>query len=179
MLNPSGKRNADTYSNQNPTETATQLPRKTPTKIPTQTPTRTPIPTLGIGSMITREIDGMEMVYVPAGEFEMGSDAVLALDDLRPVRQVYLDAYWIDKYEVSNMQYAMCVADGDCTNPRSTGSNTRHNYYGNPDYNNYPVIFVSWQQAQDYCKWAGGELPTEAQWEKRRPRDRRQDISLG
>ena len=112
----------------------------------------------------TREIDGMEMAYVPAGEFEMGSNN--GDDDEKPVHRVNLDAYWIDKYEVSNAQYALCVVDGDCTKPNSTSSYTRSNYYGNPDYDNYPVIYVSWHQAQAYCQWAGGDLPTEAQWEK-------------
>ena len=108
----------------------------------------------------------MEMVYVPAGEFEMGGSDADAWDDEKPVHTVDLDAYWIDKYEVSNAQYALCVADGDCTKPEFTSSFTRSSYYGNPEYDNYPVIYVSWHQAQAYCQWAGGDLPTEAQWEK-------------
>jgi len=120
----------------------------------------------GIGSSKTREIDGMEMVYVPAGEFEMGGSDADAYSDEKPVHRVDLDAYWIDKYEVSNAQYALCVAAGDCTKPEYTNSYTRSNYYGNQEYDNYPVIRVSWHQAQAYCQWAGGDLPTEAQWEK-------------
>lgn len=119
-----------------------------------------------IGSSKTREIDGMVMVYVPAGEFEMGGSDTNAESDEKPVHPVDLNAYWIDKYEVSNAQYALCVADGDCTVPQYTGYYTRSSYYGNPDYDNYPVIIVSWHQAQAYCQWAGGDLPTEAQWEK-------------
>jgi len=111
-----------------------------------------------------RETDGMEMVYVPAGEFEMGSNN--GDSDEKPVHTVFLDAYWIDKCEVSNAQYALCVAAGDCTKPKYTDSYTRSSYYGNPEYDNYPVIYVSWHQAQAYCQWAGGDLPTEAQWEK-------------
>ena len=111
----------------------------------------------------TREIDGMEMVYVSAGEFTMGSETY---DDEKPVHTVDLDAYWIDKYEVSNAQYALCVEEGECTQPSQTKSYTHSNYYGNPEYDDYPVIYVSWHQARDYCQWAGGDLPTEAQWEK-------------
>ena len=106
----------------------------------------------------------MEMVYVPEGDFEMGSDD--GDSDEAPVRQVYLDEYWIDKYEVSNSQYALCVSAGACSQPSQTKSYTRNSYYGNPEYDHYPVMYVSWYDASDYCQWAGGELPTEAQWEK-------------
>ena len=119
----------------------------------------------------------MEMVYVPAGKFIMGSEN--GYDDQKPVRQVYLDSYWIDKYEVSNAQYALCVASGACTKPSLTKSQTRNNYYGNPDYDNYPVIQIDWHQSQAYCQWVGGDLPTEAQWGESGARDRRRDLSLG
>jgi len=135
-----------------------------PIKTSTPTITATPQPTLGIGSIMIREEDGMEMVYVPAGEFEMGSES--GVSDEKPVHTVYLDAYRIDKYEVSNAQYAKCVAAGDCTKPMYTNSSTRSNYFGNPEYDHYPVTNVSWHQANTYCQWAGGDLPTEAQWEK-------------
>ena len=106
----------------------------------------------------------MKMVYVPEGSFEMGS--ATGDRDEKPVRQVYLDAYWIDKYEVTNGQYKQCVAAGACTLPSESGSHTRNSYYDNTSYANYPVITVDWDQAQTYCQWAGGDLPTEAQWEK-------------
>ena len=112
----------------------------------------------------TRQIDGMEMVLVPAGEFPMGSED--GSENERPVHEVYLDAFYIDKYEVSNGQYEMCVKAGKCDAPSVTSSSTRDNYYGNPSYADYPVIFVTWYNAQDYCAWAGGRLPTEAEWEK-------------
>ena len=106
----------------------------------------------------------MKMVYVPEGSFEMGSTT--GDDDEKPVRQVYLDAYWIDKYEVTNGQYKQCVAAGACTQPFSPRSAMRSSYYGGTSYPSYPVINVEWNQAQAYCQWAGGNLPTEAQWEK-------------
>jgi serine/threonine-protein kinase len=105
----------------------------------------------------------MVMVYVPAGEFEMGSTE--GNDDEKPVHTVALDGFWIDQTEVSNAQYVRCVEAGDCSPPRESGSTTRDPYYGNSTYEDYPVIYVSWRQAADYCAWAGGRLPTEAEWE--------------
>lgn len=104
------------------------------------------------------------MIFVPAGEFTMGSNT--GRSDEQPVHRVHLDAFWIDQTEVTNAMYAKCVADGDCDSPSSSSSYTHDSYYGNPTYDDYPVIYVNWSQAAAYCKWAGRELPTEAQWEK-------------
>ena len=123
-----------------------------------------PTSTIYAGSLTTEITDaqGIQMVLVPAGGFIMGSND----GDRYPIHQVYLDDFYIDKYEVTNVLYEACVETGICNSPKREDSFTRSNYYGNADFNNYPVINVDWQMANTYCEWRGMRLPSEAEWEK-------------
>lgn len=162
-----------------PTFTATQIPAS-PTPSETPTVTLSPSPT-GIPRRFIDE-HGVEMVLIPSGEFRMGMEISVAVSeckkwseegcwaqwfaDYEPVHKVFLPEYYIDLTETTNASYAECVADGDCTIPATMRSESRMSYYNNPDYLQYPVIDVTWGQAEEYCVWRGARLPTEAEWEK-------------
>ncbi len=162
-----------------PTAANTSTPSVTPTFAPsptvTFTPTVTPIP-----DELTDD-KGVSMRLVPAGEFTMGTiaedalpeckkysnDCVLSwFSDEEPQHIVDLNAFYMDVYEVTNALYRACVDAGSCTPPIRTKSSTRFSYYGDSQYDNYPVINVNWDQVKAYCEWRGASLPTEAQWEK-------------
>lgn len=103
--------------------------------------------------------DSTEMVPVPAGEFWMGSEDSDAPSREKPRRRVYLDAFRIDKYEVSNALYREFMV--------ATGRTAPH-YWNDSKWteSNQPVVGVDWNDATTYCTWAGKRLPTEAEWEK-------------
>jgi len=103
--------------------------------------------------------DSSTLVYVPAGEFPMG---VPGGQD-NPQHQVLLDDFWIQKTEVTNGMYAACVAAGGCTIP---GPDPSLPDYSDASIADHPVVGVNWAQADTYCRWIQGRLPTEAEWEK-------------
>ena len=146
-----------------PSESATNVPTlappSAPTSLPTSTSTTIPTssPTPGYGETRVREKDGMLQIYVPAGTFTMGRE--MGETDEKPVHEVYLDGYWIDKFEVTQAQYEQCSDAGACDYNNSNRSRQ-------PSYADHPAVYVTWAQANAYCLWAGGRLPTEAEWEK-------------
>ena len=116
--------------------------------------------------------DGSVMVYVPEGEFEMGD----GLESDCPNHKVQLSAYWIGAYCVTNAQYLQFVETTGHRSPdQADFSDDREGKAGKPVWNgrnfpkdkaDHPVVCVSWDDAQAYARWAGCQLPTEAQWEK-------------
>ena len=133
-----------------------------PTETPQPTNTVIPASTFGIGSTRVSEKDGATLVYVPAGEFAMGSTDLdsLASGDEKPQHSIMLDAFWVDQTEVTNAMYGKCVNAGNCKPPTNT------DHFINSGYANHPVVSVDWGQANAYCAWAERRLPTEAEWEK-------------
>ena len=165
-------------SNTNPPPTNVHVPPTptirridlTSTLPPTKQP---PTAVYAVGATRVSEEDGMVMVYVPAGEFLMGStdadiETILAgcktckrdlFTNEQPQHKVYLDAFWIDKTEVTNAQYKKCVQAGVCKASQLASFSALNG-------DTQPVVGVDWNDAQAYCQRAGRKLPTEAQWEK-------------
>ena len=141
-------------------------PEASGTPLPTALPEllSTAVPTLNIRDSRVREADGMVMVFVPEGGFMMGSEEDYPEEN--PMHGISLDSYWIDQTEVTNGMYSLCVTAGACLPPTNITSSSRTVYYGDERFTNYPVIYVDWSMSQTYCSWAGGRLPTEAEWEK-------------
>jgi serine/threonine protein kinase/formylglycine-generating enzyme required for sulfatase activity len=112
-----------------------------------------------------KDQNNVTMVFIPAGEFTMGTDGSGDVGS-RPAHKVSIDAFYIDKYEVTNAAYDACVYAVECRRPLQTGSATRNTYFNNEVFANHPVIYVDWKMAKAYCEWRGARLPTEAEWEK-------------
>ena len=106
------------------------------------------------------------MVAVPAGSFMMGCNAALDADcaaDELPYHEVTLDAYAIDRTEVTTADYTACIDDGGCPAPSFASPFCT---YGDPSLDDHPMNCVDYFDASAYCSWAGKRLPTEAEWEK-------------
>ena len=158
------------------TPLATQAPVVLPARtesLPTSTAVASPsteVVTMTASAPPSEIVDskGMPMIFVPTGDFMMGSDISDAADE-KPSHTVFLDNYYIDKFEVTNAWYKACVDSGKCDPPKHPyffPESPKQVYYGNPQYDNYPVIYVDWNMAEAYCEWRSARLPTEAEWEK-------------
>ena len=134
------------------------------TNSPTPDTTITPSYTPEVLPTLYRDDLGVSMALVPTGPFEMGSED--GGNNQKPVHSVTLDNFYLDQYEVTNARYAECDDAGVCDPPSNNKSYTRESYYENPEFAEYPVIYVSWHDAQAYCRWRDARLPTEAEWEK-------------
>ncbi len=145
---------------------------------PTAEPTAPPTPQAGDSRV--NPLDQAVIIFIPAGEFMMGLteaqlDSLMSLcpdcnrsylNNSLPAHPVALDSFWIYRTEVTNAQYAQCVTASMCRPPDENRSGTRSDYFGNPAYANYPVVFVDWLSTTEYCAWAQARLPTEAEWER-------------
>ena len=165
-----------------PPVTPSQTIEPSPVLTETITPTATPYPT-----EIT-DVQGVTMRLVPEGEFTMGNLATNAnnfcenmtthiinygspckMRDYHheePIHKVFLSDYFVDVFEVSNVEYKKCVSAGICFPPSSNNANRYSKYYNNDYLLTYPVLNVTWEMARKYCEWRGARLPTEAEWEK-------------
>ena len=147
---------------------------------PTPIPVNTAVPTVEItqnatavsadqdtaaGTERVSPVDGMVQIFIPDGSFRMGGLDAKADADEQPDHMVTMSAFWLDKLEVTTSMYMLCVQAGACEPPTSFTSEKHDTYFNTDEYADYPVVYVTWGNANDYCTWAGKRLPSEAEWE--------------
>lgn len=150
------------------TNTSTNISQSTETAtfVPTEIPsTSTAIPTTTPETIKISAKDGMTQIYISAGTFIMGGLDVYRENDELPAHEVKLNSYWIDQVEITNGMYNLCVQANVCRLPTQIRSDNREEYFGNIEFQDYPVINITWFDANTYCQWVERRLPTEAEWE--------------
>jgi formylglycine-generating enzyme required for sulfatase activity/serine/threonine protein phosphatase PrpC len=158
-----------------PTATPTIEPPVQPAATPAETlpPTQSPVAPVGmvlidggpfIRGVTEEEANAAAYDCITAGNEYLDGDTSLCIPDYftdaQPVEEVTLSPFFANVTEVTNQAYAECVAAGACDPPSDTTS------FDDPAFAQHPVVYVTWSQAQAYCQWRGGRLPTEAEWEK-------------
>lgn len=181
------QKSTPTTIRQNPTllNTATSIPTSTATSSvsPEETPkvTDTPFP----GPSVSKP--DLQWVLIPAGKFTLGSsgkdleETLIECNEtegkdtgqpcqmgwfIEPQRVVFVNDFEITKYEITNSQYEACVADGVCNKANIKIENSVPTYDEGYFSSNYPVVRVNWNDANAFCLWVNGRLPTEEEWEK-------------